>query len=131
MIVIKPAKVKIRQGNSEITVVQQNVWITRGDSGYVTMDLKDDDDQPFDIGEGDVVRCHVRETAESESILFEADITVKDDEVTWHLLPENTEGLDIGTYAWDAEVRLSNGDVFTFIPVSEFHVIQDVTRGGA
>ena len=37
--------------------------------------------------------------------------------------------LDVGDYYWDAQVEFSNGDIFSFIPVSKFKLISEVTMG--
>lgn len=34
---------------------------------------------------------------------------------------------EIGTYYWDAQVEYTNGDVFTFVEVSRFTLLPEIT----
>lgn len=34
---------------------------------------------------------------------------------------------EIGTYYWDAQVEYANGDVFTFVEVSRFTLLPEIT----
>lgn len=129
MIIVKPEKAKIEQDGSEIQVVRQNIWITKGDSGYLTLDIIPTDKygDVYELTEDDVISVQVRKAPNGGDIVFTAEI-VRDDEIFWHIRPADTAELEIGTYVWDGQVALANGDVFSFVPVSDFHVIDEVTE---
>jgi len=129
MIIVKPEKAKIEQDGSEIQVVKQNIWITKGDSGYLTLDIIPTDKygDVYELTEDDVISVQVRKAPNGGDIVFTAEI-VRDDEIFWHIRPEDTTGQSVGTYVWDGQVVLANGDVFSFVPVSDFHIIDEVTE---
>ena len=73
------------------------------------------------------MRCQVRDEPSNGKLLFDGRISKSGEDYLWYIKPEDTSELDIGKYYWDAQVELSNGDVFTFIPVSKFEIIDEVT----
>ena len=104
-----------------------NIALTRGDSAYITLVITNGDGSPFELSQGDTVRCQVRSSPTIGELLFEGDVSIDDDGVIWHISPADTKNLSIGEYYWDAELELSNGDIFSFIPVSIFEVLDEVT----
>lgn len=122
MIVVK--KRKVRDPNLECW----DIYLTRGDSGYIDFDLVDEAGKPIDIGENATVRCHVRKAPNGGDLLFEGQIEIVDNKATWHIVPENTKAAELDNYFWDAQIEYSNGDVFTFIPSSYFKLMPEVTE---
>lgn len=109
-----------------ITVKKNNIKITRGDSAYINFNITDLSNAEWEFNEGDCVKVHVRNAPNDGDLLFEGTI---EENCVWHILPENTNNLNVGTYWYDAQLETSNGDVFTFIPPSRFTVDNEVTYG--
>lgn len=105
-----------------------NIELTRADSAYITISITDERGAPIVLTSQDVVRCQVREEADGGTLLFDGEITRNGDTILWHIRPEDTEGVEAADYVWDAQVEFSNGDVFTFIPLSRFRVLSEVTE---
>lgn len=103
-----------------------NISLTRGDSAYITLTINTENDE-YVLNEGDVVRIQVRDAPSIGKLIFEADIDTVNDELIWRIHPEQTRNLNIQTYYWDAQLQTANGDVFTFIPVSSFRLMDEVT----
>ena len=105
------------------------IWLTRGDSAYITLEpTVGDDEEVYQLQEGDTVHAQIRTEPNTGELLAEGEILHGDDgSVIWYLRPADTKDLDIGTYYWDAELDLSNGDIFTFITSSPFNVTDEVT----
>lgn len=122
MIVVKTRKSK------DPTLTCWDIYLTRGDSGYIDFDLVDEAGNPIDIGENAIVRCHVRKAPNGGDLLFEGQIEVVDNKATWHIVPDNTKNAELDEYFWDAQLECSNGDVFTFVPVSSFKLMPEVTE---
>lgn len=110
-----------------LIIKKTNIELTRGDSAYITLDIRDGEGNPLVLSPEDTVRCQVRTAAVTGALLFEGDIVIEDDVVMWHISPEDTASLNVGEYVWDAQLELSSGDIFTFIPVSTFEVLGEVT----
>lgn len=129
MIMVRPTKATVEQNGDTIQIVKQNIWITKGDSGYISLDIipTDRHGDVYELTEDDVISVQVRKAPNGGDIVFTAEI-VRDDEIYWHIRPADTAELEIGTYVWDRQVVLANGDVFSFVPVSDFHVIDEVTE---
>lgn len=105
-----------------------NIALTRGDSAYITLGIADEKGNIFALEDGDEVRVQVRTAPNSGELLFQGTIELgMEDEIIWHILPQDTFHVDVATYYYDAQVRLSNGDVFTFIPCSKFKLLDEVT----
>lgn len=111
-----------------LKIKKNEISLTRGDSAYITFNITDGAGQVITIGENDLIRCQVRAKPNGGELLFEGTIEIDEDGIVWHILPENTRELDVGDYYWDAQLELENGDVFSFIPVSLFQVIDEVTE---
>lgn len=107
---------------------KSNIQITRGDSAYITLNIKDIAGSDVTLGENDTVRCQVREEPNGGTILFEGEILREDSTFTWHIRPEDTKDAPKDSYYWDAQIELENGDIFSFIPVSCFCIIPEVTE---
>lgn len=119
-----------------LSVSDTKISITRGDSGYITINVLMDNGEPYILQDGDMIYVQVRDRANDGALIFEGQIDVivriDDDgtetkEYVWYIRPEDTEGVAVGSYVWDAQLNLSNGDVFTFIPKSTFKITDEVT----
>ena len=43
-----------------------------------------------------------------------------------HIKPEDTKDLEFGTYKYDMSITLSNGDVHTFIEVTDLTLTEEI-----
>lgn len=109
---------------------QQHISLTRGDTAYLDWEITDGDNNIILLGENDRVRCTVREAPETDSpILFDGYMVYNEDGTAYmHIRPEDTRDAEVKTYVYDAQVEMENGDVFTFIPVSNFTLTAESTR---
>ena len=110
-------------------IKKTNIMITRGDSAYISINILNGNGAPYNPLEGDEIHAQVRYTPTTGAVIFEA--ILEDDGyggVIWHILPENTATLSPGTYYWDAQLVMENGDTFSFIPVSQFVVTDEITQ---
>lgn len=105
------------------------ISLTRGDSAYLTLKINNGGENAYKIQSGDIVKCQVRPGVNTEELLFEGNLDLQlDGSVLWHITPSDTANADPNTeYYWDAQITLSNGDVFTFIPASRFKILDEVT----
>lgn len=108
---------------------KSNVYLTRGDSAYITIEVEN-----YTPTDDDVVRCQIRSCPNGGQVILSsvAEMTSEDPlQYVWCIRPEDTEGLTPGAYYWDAQVETPTAggtDIFSFIPVSEFVVMDEVTE---
>lgn len=110
-----------------ITINKTDISITRGDSAYITFSITDSSGNKVTLGNGDIVRCQVRDKNIDGNLIFEGTINNNGNDIIWHILPTDTSECDVGTYYWDAQVEYLNGDVYTFVNVSKFNILPEVT----
>ena len=116
-----------------LKISNTKIFITRGDSAYIDINISNPDGSKYELQDGDSIQCQVRTAANTGMLLINAStdnekLYVDDDgAVVWHISPEDTRGLDIGTYCYDVQLTTAVGDVFTFIDNSVFKVTDEVT----
>lgn len=107
------------------------IKITRGDSAYYTITLKDLDGNDYELDpESDVIRVQVRTVYnddDNEGLLFEGTVTDNGDgTATWHILPEDTAQADPKQrHYYDIQLE-TGGDVFTIVS-GKFKILNEVT----
>lgn len=125
---VKEKKERIEQDGYTVAVKRIHFFITRGDSAYPTIDAKDGSGQIIDPAELGTVRIHVRDAAADEGqLLFKGEVLQINGQTIWHIRPEDTRGVECKAYVYDVQVELSNGDIFTIIPLSDFVVMPEST----
>ena len=94
------------------------ILLTRGDTAYIN--VVTDDYTPQD---GDQIKLTVkRSTADKDTLIQK---TVLDG--VCKIEPKDTETLDYGTYVYDCQLTTAAGDVYTFIPPTDFVLQEEVT----
>lgn len=95
-----------------------NVKLTRGDSATLAVTL-----DGYEPQEGDVLTLSAKTSVTADDYLFQ--LTAADNVFTF--LPETTDGLKFGSYAYDIQLTTAAGEVYTVIPVSAFILMEEVT----
>lgn len=119
-----------------VNIDKTNISITRGDSAYLEFFVPSVLGEPATITANDRIRCQVRKAPITGStvpeLVFDGDISYQAEKnsIVWHIRPSDTGSLDTGTYYWDAQIEYANGDVTTFVGVSDFVVLPEVTLKG-
>lgn len=98
------------------------ILLTRGDTAYINVVVADDagDYTPQD---GDQIKLTVKKSTADAEVLIQK--TVSDGLVK--IEPKDTESLDYGTYVYDCQLTTAAGDVYTFIPPTDFVLQEEVT----
>ena len=103
-----------------LKIVNNKVYLVRGDSGAITITVLHADGSVRSLQESDEILMTVRATPTSE-ILFQKtgpEIIIE---------PEDTAALPFGTYCYDVQITLADGTVDTIIPKNDFVVLEEVT----
>lgn len=94
-------------------VIQNNIYLTRGDTGKFEVVMEDSTGTKYMPQEGDVVRFMMKKNYSQEAVIIEKEIP--NDTLMLELEPEDTKELPFGIYVYDIELTYANGDVDTFI----------------
>ena len=101
------------------------IYLTKGDSAVIAVDITNSvTGQNYAMPDGDKLSLTVRKRPyKASAVLVEKVVT---GDTVFRLLPEDTAGLQSGTYQYDVELR-SGQDVYTVVPCSEFILTPEVT----
>lgn len=112
-----------------LRISNNNIYLTKGDSAYIPFVLTYANGTKYTIGEGDIIKVQVRSKPNTGQLAFDGDVYIREDgSIMWHIHPEDTKNMSVSKdYYYDAELRLSNGDIFTFIKSSQFKLMDEVT----
>ena len=106
-----------------LVIENTTIKLTRGDTAFLTIPLKKNLYETYELAEGDVLRFTVKKKATNTTPLFQKELTGTN---VFHIAPADTAALDFGKYVYDIELTTADGDVYTPI-VGEFHVMEEVT----
>ena len=113
-----------------LKINKTDISLTRGDSAYISFTLKDQSGNSVQLQRVDHVRVQVRDKEIDGDLMFEGlvDCDYDSGTIVWHIRPSDTTDLSVGTYYWDAQVEFAaHGDVYTFVDVSRFNVMPEIT----
>lgn len=101
-----------------------SITLTRGDSFYTQVGMKNEDGTEYTPQEGDSVRFALKRFYDDAEPLIEKAIPI--DTLILHLEPSDTKDLSFGEYVYDIELTKANGDVDTFIYKASFTIDNEV-----
>lgn len=93
--------------------VKEVVHIRRGDSGVLTVTVKDEEGTPYEIEDGDLFILTVRKQASDGSdVVFSTTSPIGEFQIN----PEDTNGAEPGKYSFDIQLNRDGGDIETVYP---------------
>jgi hypothetical protein len=105
-------------------VRKNTIFLTRGDTFKAHLTINYPDGTVYTPKEGDSIRFALKENIEDEECLILRDIPI--DTMLLILYPEDTKGLEFGSYIYDIQLTKANGDVDTFITASKLKLTAEV-----
>lgn len=106
-------------------VARNVITLTRGDTMRLDVSISDRNGNAYTPVEGDTITFGLSKSIDDEPLLL---VDIPYDTMVLHIKPEDTKSLDYGTYYYDMQIQLANGDVYTFITYSEFKLTGEVVR---
>lgn len=94
------------------------IYLTKGDTAYLTIELEDNDE--FQVG--DSVAFNVKRFLKNDAMyIIHKEVTVASNSSTIEIKiePAETEDLNCGLYYYDVQLTRANGDIFTIITPDE------------
>lgn len=105
-------------------VTGNTIKLTRGDTAYLTIPIKNAIGEDYEMSAGDVLVLSMKKRVTDTEYSLQKVVTGDN---VFHILPEDTDGLKFGTYVYDVQLTTEGKDVYTLIPVSSFELLQEVT----
>lgn len=105
-----------------LEISNNTIRFTRGDTVRLEITVSNPDGTVYKIKDGDLIEFTVKKNTDSEIEIIKKSGT----EIV--IEPEETAELDYGIYVYDVQLILSNGDIDTVIPPSEFIVLEEVNH---
>lgn len=106
-----------------LKVKNNNISITRGDSGVVKVLPTNPDGTPYQVKAGDTITLTVKANTDTVETLIS--LPVVDGQAV--LKPAHTKSLKYGAYVYDVQLMTAEGDVYTFITPHTFKILEEVT----
>lgn len=100
------------------------VELTRGDTARLSVTVTNDDGEEYDIQDTDTLTLSMKKKVKDSEVLVTKSVIGSN---VFHIKPEDTSGLQFGTYVYDVQINTADGDVYTVIPPSEFKIGEEVT----
>ena len=102
-----------------------NIWLTRGDTGLFTISLTDKQGEPYVPAEGSSLRFALakKHGADDDDVLVRRQIPIETMQL--EILPEDTKSLKFSEYKYDIELTDENARVSTVV-LAAFHVTEEV-----
>lgn len=116
-------------------VDNNNICITRGDSGSVELAITDKNQTPYRLEDGDSLLLTVKKGCDyTESLIVKDEyktVERQKDGLKIYLYifsfsPNDTADLQFGNYVYDIKLNYANGDVNTIVDTSLFRVCKAV-----
>lgn len=95
-------------------VEEQAIYLTRGDSAEVSIDLTTEGGEAYDLGASDTLTLTVRKEPTATSAVIFAKSVTGSGVIT--ITPEDTRDAEIGQYSADIQLTTSDGEVHTVYP---------------
>jgi hypothetical protein len=110
-----------------LSIKKTAISINRGDTAFITVTVRDANQQEYTLQEGDQLWFAVKKKA------TDTDYAIAPKKLQGNVLTidhSDTIQLDFGTYVYDIQLINSKGYISTIIQPSDFNILQSVTSAG-
>lgn len=107
-----------------LSISGTTIRLTRGDTAYLSVEITNSDGSVYDMDPGDELALSVKKYYQDQTYVFQK---IAHGIPEFKILPEDTSGLDFGTYKYDVQLNRANGDIYTVIPMSDLELQKEVT----
>jgi uncharacterized membrane protein YkoI len=106
-----------------LKVVNNAIYLTRGDTAILQLSIKQDDGSDYAIADTDNVLFTIKKSTKEKTVILQK--SVMDGKIK--INPEETSSLEYGTYFYDVQLRKGDGTVATVITPFPFILSEEVT----
>lgn len=101
-------------------IEDQSLYITRGDTGYLNVEI-----EGYDAESEDTLTLTVRKNVTDQNPAFSISAAIGECLV---IQPADTKSLECGRYYYDIQLDTAHNEVFTIVEKSLFKITEEVTR---
>jgi len=105
-----------------LVVQGKTLSLMRGDTGILRLNLTVDG-EPYEPASGDTAVLTVKKNLKAKTALLQKPL----ENNLFYFGHEDTQELPTGTYVYDVQVTLADGQVYTVLGPSTFRLLPDVT----
>jgi hypothetical protein len=111
-------------------VIDNKVYLTRGDTGSLTLNIKDEKTNlPYLLKDDDVLYFTVKKNINTNTKSFQKVITSFNEGVAEIFITNaDTKDLPFGEYVYDCQVTSADGSINTVIKPKPFYITEEVTN---
>lgn len=114
-----------------LNVYGRTIRITRGDTAYISLDIKIKNRDVYKLSDNDKVYFTVKQSPYDDNFLFQkvldSNSYIDDEQLFIHIEPSDTANLCYGKYLFDVQLIVGESDVYTIIPPSLFEIMPEIT----
>lgn len=118
-------------GINLLNVYGRTIRITKGDTAYISLEIKIQNRDVYKLSGSDKVYFTVKRSPYDDDFLFQkildSNSYVDDEKLFIHIEPSDTKNLCYGKYLFDVQLVVDESDVYTVIPPSLFEIMPEVT----
>lgn len=99
------------------------IYLTRGDTLPIKILITDQNKDPYELQEGDILYFTVKKSISTSEIVFQKRLQTN----KFNIEHDDTAGIAYGKYVYDVQLTLADGTVWTIIKPNLFEVTGEVT----
>lgn len=107
-----------------LQITGNEIRLTRGDSAEITVELRDNNGEKYELEADDKMTLSVKKYIHSVDYVLQKVSTGTN---VIKFLPEDTKACDYGKYFYDVQTDTADGEVYTVIPPSVFVIDKEIT----
>lgn len=118
----------IKGDGTEMLIIKNGyIGLTKGDTARINVTIKSGENTEYICTTGDTLKFSVKNSKTSTTYVFQKVVTDFSEGVKIVIEPSDTNTIAVGSYYYDVELTLANGDVNTIVPPNKFEVLDEVT----
>ena len=99
------------------------IYLTRGDTLPIKILITDQNKDPYELQEGDILYFTVKKSISTSEIVFQKKLQTN----KFNIEHDDTADIAYGKYVYDVQLTLADGTVWTIIKPNLFEVTGEVT----
>ena len=106
-----------------LKVTNNIIYLTRGDTAVLNLQIKQDDGTDYIVKDGDSILFTIKKTTKDKTVILQKAVVNGQIKIN----PEETSALNYGRYCYDVQLKKEDGTVSTVIPPAQFILTEEVT----
>ena len=105
-----------------VNITDKNIFMTKGDTIKLTLDIKDKLGKTYYMAEGDSIKLAVRKPHATVDTFV-----VTSNTVDLYISSGITANVKEGEYQYDVQITFANGEINTIVPLHKFVIQKEVS----